>query len=256
MRLNGSPALLLGRIFDDVGNRMTPSHSNKRGVRYRYYVSNALIRGREHQAGAVGRVPAVEIEDLVLRAVRQYLPTRNPENGPWDQNAIVVLIDKVILKREAIEIKLLETESKSMDAGPGKQKSQESHSLISNAISIPWTAKAFAAVKGVVYAPPANEPTLNTDTREALLNAIAKARRWIDDITSGRVKSFADIAEREKKVERHIRLLAALAFVAPCLVQSIIDGTAPANLTVTELAKSSAPSWRQQHHLLSVGQRR
>ncbi|MFX6972948.1 hypothetical protein ABTH74_19370, partial [Acinetobacter baumannii] len=66
MRLKGSPALLIGRIFDDIGNRMTPSHSNKRGVRYRYYVSHALIQGRKRDAGSVSRVPATEIEHLVL----------------------------------------------------------------------------------------------------------------------------------------------------------------------------------------------
>jgi site-specific DNA recombinase len=38
LRLKASPALLAGRIFDDRGNRMTPTHSNKRGARYRYYV--------------------------------------------------------------------------------------------------------------------------------------------------------------------------------------------------------------------------
>ena len=37
-RFKGSPAILAGRIFDDRGNRMSPTHSNKLGVRYRYYV--------------------------------------------------------------------------------------------------------------------------------------------------------------------------------------------------------------------------
>ena len=94
VRLKGSPALLMGRIFDDLGNRMTPSHSNKRGVRYRYYVSHALIQGRKRQAGSVRRIPAVEIEDLVLRAVRLNLSSRDPENVPSDQQAIVAQIDK------------------------------------------------------------------------------------------------------------------------------------------------------------------
>ena len=97
---------------------------------------------------------------------------------------------------------------------------------------------------------------MTSDARETLLNAIAKARQWMDGITSGRVKSFADIATKEKKVVRHIRLLAPLAFVAPSIVQSIIEGTAPANLTVTELAKSSAYSWGRQHHLLKVSRKR
>ena len=83
---------------------------------------------------------------------------------------------------------------------------------------------------------------MTPDARDALLNAIAKARRWIDAITTGKVKSFDDIAMKEKKVERHIRLLAPLAFVAPSIVQSIIEGTGPVNLTVTELAKSSVHS--------------
>jgi hypothetical protein len=39
VRLKGSPAILAGRIFDDRGNRMSPTRSNKGGVRYRYYVS-------------------------------------------------------------------------------------------------------------------------------------------------------------------------------------------------------------------------
>lgn len=50
------------------------------------------------------------------------------------------------------------------------------------------------------------------------LAAIAKARAWIDDIVDGRVASFAEIAEREGKVQRHIRLLAPLAFVSPKLI--------------------------------------
>jgi DNA invertase Pin-like site-specific DNA recombinase len=256
MRLKGSAALLMGRIFDDVGNRMTPSHSNKRGVRYRYYVSHALIQGCRRRAGTVRRVPAAEIEDLVLGAVRQSLASRDPENIPSDHQAVVARIDKITVKREAIEIKLFETELAPTSAVPGKRKRYESQSATSNTISVPWNARSFIAVKGIIHAPHAIGPTLTPDARDALLSAIAKARRWIDSITSGKVKSFNDIAMKEKKVERHIRLLAPLAFVAPSIVQSIVEGTAPANLTVTELAKSSVHSWRRQQHLLKVSRKR
>jgi site-specific DNA recombinase len=256
MRLKGSPALLMGHIFDDVGNRMTPSHSNKDGVRYRYYVSHALIQGRRCQAGTVRRVPAAEIEDLVLRAVRQNLASYDQETILSDHQAVVARIEKITVKREAIEIKLLETEPASTSAGPGKRKSNQSQSAASNTISVPWKVPSFIAVKGIVHAPQAIDPTLTPDARDALLNAIAKARRWIDGITTGKVNSFDDIASKEKKVERHIRLLAPLAFVAPSIVQSIIEGTAPAHLTVTELAKSSAHSWHRQQHLLKVSRKR
>jgi site-specific DNA recombinase len=52
LRLKGSPAILTGRIFDDRGNRMTPTHSNKLGVRYRYYVSHAILQHRKAEAAA------------------------------------------------------------------------------------------------------------------------------------------------------------------------------------------------------------
>jgi site-specific DNA recombinase len=68
-----SDALLLGRIFDDRGNRMTPTHSRKNGAHYRYYTSRALADGRADEAGSVTRVPAPEVEELVVGAVRRAL---------------------------------------------------------------------------------------------------------------------------------------------------------------------------------------
>lgn len=56
-----SEALLIGRLFDDRGNRMSPSHARKHGVKYRYYISRPLLEGRPKQAGSVNRVPAIEI---------------------------------------------------------------------------------------------------------------------------------------------------------------------------------------------------
>jgi site-specific DNA recombinase len=64
-------ALLTGLIYDDRGNRMSPSFSVKHGVRYPFYVSSALLRGRKAQAGTVTRVSAQAIEKAVLMAVRK-----------------------------------------------------------------------------------------------------------------------------------------------------------------------------------------
>src|SRR6185437_11579326 len=61
---------LAGKLFDDRGNRMSPSHAAKDGRRWRYYVSQAVLQGRKHEAGSVARVPALEIERRVAEAVR------------------------------------------------------------------------------------------------------------------------------------------------------------------------------------------
>jgi hypothetical protein len=65
-----SEGLLTGRIFDDRANRMSPSHARKGGHKYRYYLSSALLQGTAEHAGSVRRVPAAEIEALVISAVR------------------------------------------------------------------------------------------------------------------------------------------------------------------------------------------
>jgi DNA invertase Pin-like site-specific DNA recombinase len=81
-----APSLLAGLIFDADGNRMTPTHANKKGVRYRYYVSQTLIvalageadRNRAAATSSAGkgqRLPAAGIERLVVDRVRSFLTT-------------------------------------------------------------------------------------------------------------------------------------------------------------------------------------
>src|SRR5450631_710075 len=65
-----SGAVLMGKLYDDKGNLMSPSFSTKNGVRYRFYVSSALLRGRKAAAGSVSRIAAAEIESAVLAALK------------------------------------------------------------------------------------------------------------------------------------------------------------------------------------------
>src|ERR1700688_4923457 len=69
-RLN-SEALLAGLIYDDRGNRMSPTYARKRGVKYRYYISEVLVQGATETAGSVPRVSATEIEQLVVSSIRK-----------------------------------------------------------------------------------------------------------------------------------------------------------------------------------------
>ena len=68
----------------------------------------------------------------------------------------------------------------------------------------------------------------------------------------GRAASFAVIARREGRVERHIRLLAPLAFVSPRIVSALLDGTAPANLTLRKLARALPYCWAEQERRVGI----
>ena len=236
LKLRASPSILAGRLFDDRGNRMTPTHTNKRGARYRYYVSHPILQKRNNEAGTVSRVSASDIEATVLKAARGHLEERGSVPGHehlTDQDLVAHSVERVILKPQAIEIRFATPEQVE---GAGEQTAV--------IVAVPWKPTGMAAVKGLLHAP-ASKTLMTAMERDVLLTAIAKARAWIEDLTEGRVTSFADIAKREGKVERHIRLLAPLAFVSPSIVSDIADRFAPP-LGVTKFAKRLAYAWSEQ----------
>jgi site-specific DNA recombinase len=203
-------------------------------VRYRYYVSRALLQSRGEEAGSVPRVPAPEIEQLILDGIRAHLSLPELPADVTERDLIERHVERVIITSTAVEVRLMGDVSAadSTDEGaPGKIT-----------LTLAWTAPSFAAVKGIVHEPVA-KPTMKPENRDALLAAIAKARQWIDDLRLGRAATLAEIAGREGVGERYVRLLAPLAFVAPRLVAAIADGTAPADLTVTRLARRLPLSW-------------
>ncbi len=230
LKLKASPSLLAGRIFDDRGNRMTPTHTNKQGARYRYYVSHAVLQKRKNEAGRVTRISAHDAESAVIRALRDHVgnSAKNDHSGLSENELVEHHVERIVVSTRAIQIYVVRETSSSKD---------------DSVINVPWMLAKTGLAKGVIDPPLAKRP-MNVGNRDALLLAIAKARAWIADLAEGRVHSFADIAKREEKVERHIRLLAPLAFVSPDAISDIMDGSSPP-MGVTELAKKVAHSWKQ-----------
>ncbi len=76
-RANGArgrhPSLLTGMVFDETGERMTPTHAVKKGTRYRYYVSTSLVTGTGKKGSSGRRIPAGNLEGLVINKVRTFL---------------------------------------------------------------------------------------------------------------------------------------------------------------------------------------
>ena len=66
-------AWLAGKLYDDRDSRMSPSEASRGGRRWRYYVSQAILQGRKHDAGSIARVAAPEVESRVLEGVEGLL---------------------------------------------------------------------------------------------------------------------------------------------------------------------------------------
>jgi site-specific DNA recombinase len=67
------PSLLAGLVFDESGERLTPTHAVKKGTRYRYYVSRSLIIGAAKDRSNGRRIPAANLENLVITRLRTFL---------------------------------------------------------------------------------------------------------------------------------------------------------------------------------------
>ena len=242
LKLKSSLSLLAGRIYDDRANRMLPSHTVKNGVRYRYYVSSAIQQKRDGDVGSVSRVPAPEIEDLVVKTIREFCD-ESIGSAQSNQDKCLARLQRVVIAPTGIKLHIADLESSvapEADAGDGRSSNASDREPA--IVSVPWEPEKFIAVKGVILDLQDSAPALKPESREAILTAIAKARQWIDDLTQDKA-SIAGIAKREGKIERHIRLLLPLAFVSPAMVNAIANGSAPTPLTVTGLAKRVPLSW-------------
>ena len=85
-----------------------------------------------------------------------------------------------------------------------------------------------------------------------LLKAAARAHRWFDDLVSGRSTSMLEIGQREGVGKRYVSRIIRLAFLAPALIEGLVEGRQPPELTAQLLSTSGdlPLSWPAQEQLL------
>jgi len=234
-----SEGLLIGRLFDDRGNRMSPSHARKGHVKYRYYLSSTLLQGTAARAGSVRRVPAADIEALVVKSVRDHLRPAQPID---DRSLVHTHVARVEVQPDRLVIQLAAT--------PETKANREKPSIL----QILWRKmparrrREILLPKGIL---PQHARPMRSETRATLVAAIARGRRWLDELVADPSASADTIAKREKCSARKINMTISLAFLAPDLVQAAIDGRLPHGMGVARLTDLPA-EWSQQHQMLGL----
>jgi hypothetical protein len=194
---------------------------------------------------------------LVVRTIRRHLqagaaePRLIPEA---DRELVDRYLWRVTLSAKKVMVQIRH-EVEHADPAIAHDPGGESIGGISapeSTIVVPWTSPSANPARGIIHVPAHNTP-LKPGSRETLLIAVARARRWIKDLASGRI-DIADIADREGKAEGHVRRLVTLAFASPRIVTAIIDGSVPAGLSATALARGLPDSWAEQERRFGVGQ--
>jgi site-specific DNA recombinase len=205
-------------------------------VRYRYYVSHALLQGRRDEAGSVGRAAAPDVEQLVVEALRGAVEHKSNSS---DQDLMQRRLDRAVVHRDRIEVTLRRDGDSDADATPSP-----------STVSIPFVS-THPVRKGVSHSPN-RQNAMDGALRISLLTAIARSRSWIEAILNDPASDFNALAISEKLAERHVRFLAPLAYLSPRIIEAIAECRAPANLTITQLARSLPMSWAKQEKQLGI----
>jgi DNA invertase Pin-like site-specific DNA recombinase len=272
------PSLLAGLLVDAHGERLTPSHAVKKGRRYRYYISAALITEAAMEGMQSWRLAAQDIEDGVIGMLVDNLtsPARLLErlgspgtpsdqvrrllgraarlaatlcSSPGERAKIIRdLVEQVIVDDKTIIIKMRRI---ALSGGPGLSGTSEEP----NASTIELTAAVDFRRRGaetkLVLPGLAQQNRLST-CDPALIKAIARGRAWFEELASGRARSLQDLAKRDGITRRYIRRLVDLAFLSPQLVEAILQGRQPIEVTATRLTEFDLPlGWAEQHSLLA-----
>src|SRR6202049_2432718 len=129
-----SDHLLTGLLFDDAGHRMIPTHATKAGIRYRYYVSLPHLKGESKtvSVGSVSRIPATDIEDIIVKSVNVHLGAQHDQPSSDIGNAD----NRGVIAEQVVRIDVHKDRLMVRFKSAGAE--EESHSTEGQLLSIPW----------------------------------------------------------------------------------------------------------------------
>src|SRR3981189_1208634 len=245
-----SDHLLTGLLYDDAGHRMIPTHATKAGIRYRYYASLPHLKGESKTAsvGSVSRIPAADIEDVIVKSVDEHLVARHGQPSSRSAHAD----DRGVIAEQVVRIDVHKDRLIVRFKSAGTEEG--SHSTDGQVLSLPWQKPRSRKSRQILIplGVPRNEVRpIRIERRARLVNAMARGRRWLDEIVSGSVTNIEQIAARQKCSVRQVNMTLSLAFLAPDLVKAAVEGRLPRGIGVERLRDAPA-EWSRQFEGLGL----
>ena len=260
---------LTGLLFDADGNRFTPSHTTRRGRHYRYYVSLAVTQGRKADGRSAPRLPAREIEGVVLKELEAVTasPHRLLElisdtpSDPDEMNAIVqaanalgeqlgrreamtTAVSKVVLGNHGMTISVCRRTLREV-IGLELEGCAQGPAELTVAIDLTRT-------RGVLRFKVAGAEDQSVQEAPALISAIVKSHGWLERILRGEAASQRDLAAQEGYDERYVSRLLPLAFLSPEITEAVLEAKQPEHWSLDTLLGKVPLDWNEQRSLLEV----
>jgi site-specific DNA recombinase len=289
-RANGKPgpesSLLMGLLFDAHSGRMGPTHANKKGTRYRYYISRSLLVGATKARTEGQRIPAVALESLVVRRVRDWLAdsaavlravqhtaadaatqkrlierAKHVAAGQSDglhtfiRSAVVrvqVHVDRIDIAVGQDQLCRCLDENARQVEPMARTASEADHRLTT--LSIPARLKRTGKEMRIIV-DDGSEPGVPD---AGLVRLLVRANAIRDHLLADRSLTFEDIAKSEGVVPSYATRLFRLTLLAPDVVNAILSGKHPPELTARRLMDDTRLplDWNEQRRRLGFASAR
>jgi site-specific DNA recombinase len=293
-RANGTtgnePNLLTGILFDAQGGRMSPTHANKKGTRYRYYISRSLLDGSAKAKTEGQRIPAAALESLVVHRIRGWLADpasilqaiqyaasdavtqkrlierardfakQDLDLGIEGLRALMrASIMRVQVHADRIDIMLDQVQICRCLDETAKQtepidKTRPEANRQGTTLSIPARLKRTGKEMRIIVDDGWEAATPDT----GLVRLLARANAIRDQLLADRSLTFEDIAKSEGVVASYATRLFRLTLLAPDIVSAILSGRHPPELTARRLMDDTRLplEWNEQGRRLGFASAR
>ncbi len=268
------PSLLTGLTYDEAGDRLSPTHASKNGRRYRYYISQRLMQAtREGSDG--WRIPAKELENTIVHVLNQFLANDgklfdlmvesnlNPGLFQSVSTRAGELRGTISALGASEKQKFIQKIVRRITVSPGRLRIEINNpslvALLTDSavadpdaamkLDVPFTFKK-RGVEAKLVIENGDRPKARPDPK--LIGTIAKGCSWFEQITCGQAQTVRKIAQRDNVDEGDVSRMMVFAFLAPDIVEAIVGGRQPTELTAERLKRLQNLSfvWSEQRRAL------
>ncbi len=279
------PSLLGGCVFDATGERLTPTYAIKKGTHYRYYVSSSLVREAKGNRAGGWRLPAGDLEGLVIGRLRNFFADpaalldsvdNDPPNGLGQSQLIkrgrqiaeelstetpdkakatlMALLCRVTIYSDRIEIALCQGRAAELLAGQSidlasqpERSDPASHDVMT--LRVPARLKRVGREMRMLVEGADDQ----TAADPSLLRVIARAHDIQGRLSQNTDLTAHDIAREERVTAAYIYMLLRLPWLAPDITTAIVNGRQPQQLSAKTLMRKASrlpADWTEQRTLL------
>jgi site-specific DNA recombinase len=278
-------SLLTGLVEDEHGTSYTPSFTVRRGRRYRYYVSQLVIKNTASEGSGPTRVPAQELESRVIEKLVAFLrsdaevfdamnllgerpavarrlvtaakqlATRLSSMPSQDLRELLAsFVWRITIYENRIEIKIRTTELNLLLLGGGRASSAsvtvKNPVAPSALISLTVEAKRKRCGGEVHLIVPPSSCVSREHPKLPLIKALARAHGWYEKLVQGKAFDIRSLARDAGLTERYVGKVFRCAFLAPDIVEAILAGRQPLDLNFDKLCQSLPLNWAEQREQL------